>query len=284
MITETIGANIRKNRLKLGWTQEKLADTLCISHQIVSRWENGLAAPDITTLWALTGIFRISLDELCGRGEETVRGIIESIEQARSEPGATYEDLFGKWREVEGQLFRYPTNEELLFAALQLLRSAHDRVMTDGQKEEVNGQILKIAERLLDFSTNDAYRSYANYNLALYFDEQVNLLRRNEEDLKNAKKAREFADLVCYKDMQKTLYHSFGVTSASERTEALEKTLFEMVDGARGACKNLLHGYQITQPAFEMPVSNTAMDTLKEIEEKLGQLLSLCQSLQQQRT
>ena len=66
MVNEILGANIRKYRLAFNWTQEKLADILCVSHQVISKWENGIAAPDIAILCSLTRIFNVSLDDLCG--------------------------------------------------------------------------------------------------------------------------------------------------------------------------------------------------------------------------
>ena len=65
----------------------------------------------------------------------------------------------------------------------------HDKIEADAQKEIVNAEILKVSERILDFSRNDSYRSYANYNLAVYYSEQVNLKRGNEQDMKNAQKS-----------------------------------------------------------------------------------------------
>lgn len=66
MVNEIFGANIRKYRLAFNWTQEKFADTLCVSHQIISKWENGIATPDIVTLYYLSRIFNVSLGDLCG--------------------------------------------------------------------------------------------------------------------------------------------------------------------------------------------------------------------------
>ena len=62
MVNEILGANIRKYRLAFNWTQEKLADILCVSHQVISKWENGIASPDIAILCSLTRIFNVSLD------------------------------------------------------------------------------------------------------------------------------------------------------------------------------------------------------------------------------
>ena len=72
----------------------------------------------------------------------------------------------------------------------------HDKIETDAQKKMVNAEILNVSERLLDFSRNDSYRSYANYNLAVYYSEQVNLKRSNEQDIKNAEKSK-WSDFGC---------------------------------------------------------------------------------------
>ena len=164
MTNEIIGENIRKYRLALNWTQEKLADTLCVSHQVISKWENGIATPDIATICSLAKIFNISLDGLCGFAPEQSNSIILGIEDEVNESSATYNTLYDKWKDVEKELVYYPINDDLFYAALKLLHAIHDRVETDRQKEVVNADILKVSERLLDFSRNDAYRSFANLN------------------------------------------------------------------------------------------------------------------------
>ena len=52
-------AELRKRR---GITQKELAETLLVSPQTISKWENGIAAPDIAILCSLTRIFNVSLD------------------------------------------------------------------------------------------------------------------------------------------------------------------------------------------------------------------------------
>ena len=241
MINDTLGKNIRKHRLNLNWTQEKLADTLCVSHQVISKWENGIATPDVGTLCALASIFNLSLDALCGLATEQADTIIKEIENEIKNHNTRYEHLYAKWKEIEKQLTYYPINDDLLYAVLKLLRTAHDRIETDQQKDSVNADILKISEKLLDFSRNDTYRSYANYNLAVYYNEQVYVKRNNEQDIENAKKSKMYAELVLYKDMPQTFYHSFGTVTIQEQCIAMEKTLKEMVRASQGACKTLIH-------------------------------------------
>lgn len=248
MVNDILGRNIRKYRLAQNWTQEKLADVLCVSHQVISKWENAIALPDIETLCSLTQVFGISLDELCGITPEKADLIVEEMEKSLQDDQSTYSSLYSQWTAIEKQLTGYPTNDNLLFAALRFLRTAHDKIETDTQKDEVNVHILKIAERILDFSRNDSYRSCAHYNLALYYSEQVNIRRNNAQDKINAEKAKIPADLVLYKDMHKTFYHSFGTTNVEEYRMAKEKTLIELIEASKRACNNLIRCYQNLVP------------------------------------
>ena len=43
MLQEQIGANIRRLRQTAGLTQERLADILCVSHQMISKYESGVS-------------------------------------------------------------------------------------------------------------------------------------------------------------------------------------------------------------------------------------------------
>ncbi len=59
-----LGKKIKQLRFKAGLTQEQLAEKLGIAAQSVSKWENAVAMPDITTLPLLAEIFGISIDDL----------------------------------------------------------------------------------------------------------------------------------------------------------------------------------------------------------------------------
>lgn len=62
ILCDTI-ASLRKNS---GMTQDALAEKLGVSFQAVSKWENGLACPDITFLPVIASIFNVSIDSLFG--------------------------------------------------------------------------------------------------------------------------------------------------------------------------------------------------------------------------
>lgn len=60
------GEIISKRRKELGYTQNQLAQRLNISFQAVSKWENGTAYPDISTLPNLAAVLNTTIDALLG--------------------------------------------------------------------------------------------------------------------------------------------------------------------------------------------------------------------------
>lgn len=64
MDSQLIGASITSLRQERGWTQRQLARQLDLSHQAVSKWENGDSAPDVETLVRLARLFGVSIDRL----------------------------------------------------------------------------------------------------------------------------------------------------------------------------------------------------------------------------
>ena len=61
---QTIGQRIADLRKAQGMTQNDLASKLFVTHQAVSKWEQGKSAPTIDILYALTQLFSISIDAL----------------------------------------------------------------------------------------------------------------------------------------------------------------------------------------------------------------------------
>ncbi len=60
MLSEKIYALRRKN----GLSQEQLAEKIGVSRQAISKWEGGLATPELEKLKALCACFQITMDEL----------------------------------------------------------------------------------------------------------------------------------------------------------------------------------------------------------------------------
>jgi transcriptional regulator with XRE-family HTH domain len=59
-----IGKYITKLRNENNLSQQQLADTLYVTHQAVSKWENGLSIPNIEIMAELTKLFNITIDDL----------------------------------------------------------------------------------------------------------------------------------------------------------------------------------------------------------------------------
>ena len=67
---ETFGQRLSRLRKEKGFTQEDIASQVTISPQAVSKWENDISSPDISTLGQLADLLGVSVDELLGREEE----------------------------------------------------------------------------------------------------------------------------------------------------------------------------------------------------------------------
>ena len=91
-----LGKKIRQLRFKAGLTQEQLAEKLGIGPQAVSKWENAVAMPDITTLPLLAEIFGISIDDLFDLTAEQRFNRIENRMDAEEE---LPQDVFWEYEE-----------------------------------------------------------------------------------------------------------------------------------------------------------------------------------------
>lgn len=71
-MNESLGQRIARLRKEQSLTQEELGNKLNISPQAVSKWENDLTSPDISSLVLLSDILKVSVDELLGKKTEEV--------------------------------------------------------------------------------------------------------------------------------------------------------------------------------------------------------------------
>ena len=61
---KTLGEILKQHRMRCKMTQEFIAETLGVSRQAVSKWENGTAAPSTTNLMAMANLFGVEAAEL----------------------------------------------------------------------------------------------------------------------------------------------------------------------------------------------------------------------------
>ncbi len=119
-----IGNKIRELRKKSGITQEQLAESIGISFQAVSKWENNIALPDITLTPLLANYFGVSMDELFDFNLKEMEYAVEKIT-----------DEAYKYREsnpqesrriLEEGLKKYPENDVLLNNLLYVMNYAEE--------------------------------------------------------------------------------------------------------------------------------------------------------------
>lgn len=119
-----IGNKIRELRRQKGITQEQLADSIGISFQAVSKWENGIALPDITLTPLLASYFGITMDELFDfslqKNEAEVMKIVDEAYKFRIDDSAKSREI------LKDGLKNYPDNEILLNYLLYVIEEADE--------------------------------------------------------------------------------------------------------------------------------------------------------------
>ncbi len=63
-VCKSLGEVIRENRIRCGMTQEFVAQSLGVSRQAVSKWENGTSDPSTSNLLSLAKLFQMDVGEL----------------------------------------------------------------------------------------------------------------------------------------------------------------------------------------------------------------------------
>ena len=86
---EHIGTRIKRLRRERDLTQEKLANYLNISFQAVSKWETGVAAPDLSMIVPLAKLLNVTTDEILGATTENVDARKKELEEAFEETWKT---------------------------------------------------------------------------------------------------------------------------------------------------------------------------------------------------
>ena len=72
-----IATQIRNHRKSFNWSQDDLAEKVYVSRQTISNWENEKSYPDLQSLFLLSNLFNVTLDEL-------VKGDLEKMKDELS--------------------------------------------------------------------------------------------------------------------------------------------------------------------------------------------------------
>lgn len=77
LIKKSLAELLKENRVRCKMTQEFVAETLGVSRQAVSKWENGSTDPSTSNLLALAKLYDISAEELLKNVKEHVQEDME---------------------------------------------------------------------------------------------------------------------------------------------------------------------------------------------------------------
>ena len=73
-VAKSLGDALKENRIRCQMTQEFVAETLGVSRQSVSKWENGSSDPNTSNLIALAKLYKVSPEELLECATKTSKG------------------------------------------------------------------------------------------------------------------------------------------------------------------------------------------------------------------
>ena len=114
-----IGKKIKELRKQRGITQEQLAESIGVSFQAVSKWENNIALPDITLAPVLASYFGVSMDELfdfsLSKTEIEAESMAEEAYKYRESDPCRSRNI------IEEGLKKFPDNAVLLSSLLYVL-------------------------------------------------------------------------------------------------------------------------------------------------------------------
>ncbi len=158
-----IGAIIKKYRRERDITQEKFAEYLNVSPQAVSRWETGVAYPDITTIPAIATFLGISADILFGieesKREEQIQEYLK--EYKRLEATGEKDKRFALSKAAKNSFpgdFRVLKNYAWDLVASPYSGLDGKCIMSDDELKECFDEVLDICRIILEDCTDDEIR------------------------------------------------------------------------------------------------------------------------------
>lgn len=143
-----IAENIKIFRKRQGLVQEQLAEAMGVTVSAVSKWEQGIATPDINMIMGLADFFQISVDVLLGyeiqsnNVEETVEKLKELCNKRELE---TLREV------VEKALQKYPNS----FQIVKWGATAYKVIGTEKKDKKALRRAIELCRRLLKLSESN---------------------------------------------------------------------------------------------------------------------------------
>ena len=190
-----IGTKIKELRKKNDMTQEQLADYLNVSFQAVSKWETGVAIPDLALIAPLTRLFKISADELLGISQSLTDARREDLHKMRDE---TYEsgDTAKRLKIAQTAVREYPGDIKFIYmlAESEFFYANHNLDCSSSEFKEYYEKAVRHYQIVLEDPIDNGLKNDALYGLVLTLPD----LGRNDEAVNYAKQHPNGEDLLLY--------------------------------------------------------------------------------------
>lgn len=137
----SLSENISKLRKERSMTQEQLAEALGVTFASVSKWERGVATPELNLIAKMADLFGVSFDAIVGfqMQDGNIIELEKRIHQLQREKN--YDDAV---TEAEKALFRYPNDFRIVYRCGELYAVAGI--------EQINEKYLYRSIELLEHS------------------------------------------------------------------------------------------------------------------------------------
>ncbi len=80
VIRKSLSEALRENRMRCKMTQEFVAETLGVSRQAVSKWENGNSDPSTSNLCELAKLYGVPVEELLNAASSSIEQLQKNTE------------------------------------------------------------------------------------------------------------------------------------------------------------------------------------------------------------
>lgn len=178
----SLSANINKLRKEHSMTQEQLASALGVTFASVSKWERGVAMPELSLIVEMADLFEVSIDALIGyefRNHDK-ENVIARLKQYVH--GRNNEDVF---YDIEKALQRYPNCFDVIYYSARIYRV---RGLTQ-KNTAYSKKALSLYQRACmlikqnadpEISDISIHKEMAEIHIALgEYDKGVDLLKQN---------------------------------------------------------------------------------------------------------
>ena len=218
-----MGTIILEKRKELGWTQRQVAEYLGVSVPAVSKWEKGIASPDIGLLPSLARLLKTDLNALfCFHEVFPAQEMGAFCSELASLAGR---DLVSAFEMAEAKLHDFPYDEQLRLNVAIVLDAALLQTSDADVPKEAYGKRISSWYADLGKSADEKIQNSANFMRVGRYIRQ-DKLDAAQEVLNNIRDKREIAAAFPDKQMlQVSIYLKRG--EAEQAALELEKMLFQ---------------------------------------------------------